>query len=237
MALTGVVIAVVVLILATNSSDATRDVHKGANQTTLTPRQSDGRRLFANTCAVCHTLASANAVGKVGPNLDMLRPSEALVETAIRVGFVVPQGVMPAGLLSGPDARAVADYVSSVTMPPAGARTATTPAPPAGATTTPPAASTGTGTAATPAAGATAGDATAGAAVFSQNCSVCHGPRGLGGGGGPNLTTMPLARTVAGVTQQVTNGGGGMPAFRGQLSDRQIADVAAFVTSAITRGR
>jgi alcohol dehydrogenase (cytochrome c) len=82
---------------------------------------------------------------------------------------------------------------------------------------------------------AAAGDATAGRSVFADNCSVCHGDRGTGGNGGPDLTTMPLARTIAGVTRQVTGGGGGMPAFGGQLSDRQIADVAAYVTSAITR--
>ena len=30
---------------------------------------------------------------------------------------------------------------------------------------------------------------------------------------------------------QVINGGGAMPAFKGQLSDKQIDDVAAFVSS------
>jgi quinohemoprotein ethanol dehydrogenase len=92
-----------------------------------------------------------------------------------------------------------------------------------------------TGDTKTRSAPAGAGDATAGRSVFSDNCSVCHGDRGTGGNGGPNLTTIPQARTIAGVTRQVTGGGGGMPAFGGQLSDRQIADVAAYVTSTITR--
>jgi quinohemoprotein ethanol dehydrogenase len=78
------------------------------------------------------------------------------------------------------------------------------------------------------------GDVAAGRSVFSSNCSVCHGDRGQGGNGGPNLTTIPAARTVAGVVKQVTNGGGGMPAFGGQLSAKQISDVAAFVTRTIT---
>ncbi len=235
-ALTAVIVAIVTLILAHNSSEATRNVHKGAVRTKLTAEQSQGRRLFNVTCAGCHTLAAANAVGLVGPNLDQLRPSRLLVETAVRVGFTVPQGVMPAGLLTGPDVTAVADFVAHVTNTPT--TTTPAPAPAAGGSTTSTSASTGasTGASTTPAAGG-AGNVTAGAAVFSQNCAACHGPRGLGGGGGPNLTTMPLARTVAGVTQQVTNGGGGMPAFRGTLSDQQIADVAAFVTQTITRGR
>jgi mono/diheme cytochrome c family protein len=33
------------------------------------------------------------------------------------------------------------------------------------------------------------------------------------------------------VVKQVTNGGGGMPAFKGKLSDEEIEDVAAFVST------
>jgi mono/diheme cytochrome c family protein len=39
------------------------------------------------------------------------------------------------------------------------------------------------------------------------------------------------------VIGQVTNGGGGMPAFKGTLSTRQIDDVATFVTTKITAGK
>ncbi|MCW2954202.1 MAG: hypothetical protein JWQ48_3372 [Conexibacter sp.] len=245
--LTVVIIAVVVLIIANNSSDATRTVHQGAVKAKLTPEQAHGRELFATTCASCHTLAAANAVGKVGPNLDQLRPPAALVETVVKNGLIAPAGVMPGGLLTGQDVRAVADFVAAVTRTPAkptpsasGSSSATQPA--AGSTTAtapstgtqPAGAATGTGT--TPAAPA-AGDAAAGRSVFAASCAVCHGPTGHGGNGGPDLTTMPLARTVAGVTRQVTEGGGGMPAFRGQLSDKQIADVAAYVTTSITGGR
>ena len=45
--------------------------------------------------------------------------------------------------------------------------------------------------------GATA-DAAAGKEVFSEECSVCHGATGHGGNGGPDLRTMPLAKTQAG---------------------------------------
>ena len=35
---------------------------------------------------------------------------------------------------------------------------------------------------------------------------------------------------------QVTNGGGGMPAFGDQLTKQQISDVAAFVTEKVGKG-
>jgi mono/diheme cytochrome c family protein len=80
------------------------------------------------------------------------------------------------------------------------------------------------------------GEASNGAAVFTENCSTCHGGTGHGGNGGPDLTTMPLAQTEAGAIEQVTKGGGGMPAFAGQLSEEEIEDVAAYVAQEITGG-
>jgi len=83
---------------------------------------------------------------------------------------------------------------------------------------------------------AASGSPEAGAAVFSENCSTCHGATGEGGNGGPNLKTMPLAQTEEGTIQQVTNGGGGMPPFGGTLSEAEIKDVAAYVVQEITHG-
>lgn len=80
------------------------------------------------------------------------------------------------------------------------------------------------------------GDAKLGTVVFSENCSVCHGATGHGGNGGPDLRTMPLAQSEAGAIEQVTNGGGGMPAFSGQLSEEEIENVAAYVAQEITHG-
>jgi alcohol dehydrogenase (cytochrome c) len=85
--------------------------------------------------------------------------------------------------------------------------------------------------------GAMAADAEAGAEVFSEECSVCHGATGHGGNGGPDLRTMPLAKTQAGAEKQVTNGGGGMPAFKGQLSEEEISNVAAYVAEDIVGGK
>jgi cytochrome c551 len=80
---------------------------------------------------------------------------------------------------------------------------------------------------------AASGNAAAGMALFQQNCETCHGATGMGGNGGPDLQDEPLAKTEAGVIKQVTNGGGGMPAFAGQFSSAQIKDLAAFVTEKI----
>jgi mono/diheme cytochrome c family protein len=77
--------------------------------------------------------------------------------------------------------------------------------------------------------GGAAGDAAAGKAVFTQNCGSCHtmADAGTSGTVGPNLDDLkPDAATVQ---SQVENGGGGMPAFSGTLSEQEIADVSAYV--------
>ena len=74
------------------------------------------------------------------------------------------------------------------------------------------------------------GDAANGATIFeSAGCSGCHTLSAAGSTGsvGPNLDD--LAPTFETVVNQVTNGGGAMPAFSGQLSEQEIADVAAYV--------
>ena len=74
----------------------------------------DGKELFRQTCASCHTLAAANARGVTGPDLDGI--GEMTVErvtTAIRVGGT-GQKRMPAELLEGDDAKSVAEYISAV---------------------------------------------------------------------------------------------------------------------------
>ncbi len=80
------------------------------------------------------------------------------------------------------------------------------------------------------------GNPEAGEAIFAENCAVCHGTDGHGGSGGPDLRTMPLAKTEEGAIQQVTNGGGGMPPFGGQLSPEEIEDVASYVSGVIVGG-
>ena len=80
----------------------------------------------------------------------------------------------------------------------------------------------------------TEGDPTAGQQVFEDNCSGCHGLDGHGGNGGPSLAGVT---DVEHVVAQVTNGGGGMPAFEDTLSAQQIQDVTAYVTQRVATGR
>ena len=78
------------------------------------PEQERGKELFRETCASCHTLSAANARGVTGPNLDELgQVDEARVLAAIENGGT-GQDRMPAGLLEGENAAAVAAYVASV---------------------------------------------------------------------------------------------------------------------------
>jgi glucose dehydrogenase/cytochrome c553 len=81
------------------------------------------------------------------------------------------------------------------------------------------------------------GNAAAGKSVFAQNCATCHGADGHGGNGGPDLTSIPSAKRQARVVAQVRNGGGGMPAFKGTLTQKQINDVAAYVVKNVTHGK
>ena len=77
------------------------------------------------------------------------------------------------------------------------------------------------------------GNATAGKAVFaSTGCGGCHTLKDAGSTGnvGPNLDDLKPSEDT--VRTQVINGGGPMPAYKGQLSDEQIDDVAAYVSSA-----
>jgi mono/diheme cytochrome c family protein len=71
----------------------------------------------------------------------------------------------------------------------------------------------------------------AGKAVFNSNCKSCHTLKDAGATGsvGPNLDDLKPDKAT--VSRQVENGGGPMPAFKGKLSDTQINDVSAYVSS------
>jgi cytochrome c6 len=74
-----------------------------------------GKRIFTTEaeprCSICHSLADAGAVGKLGPNLDDLKPDEEKVRAAVTSGV----GVMPpdAETLSAEQIAAVARYVAT----------------------------------------------------------------------------------------------------------------------------
>lgn len=77
------------------------------------------------------------------------------------------------------------------------------------------------------------GDPVAGKEVFlgASACGGCHTLADAGSSGtvGPNLDeAMPDNELVV---DRVTNGQGGMPSFSSTLTEQQIADVAAYVSS------
>jgi mono/diheme cytochrome c family protein len=77
-----------------------------------------------------------------------------------------------------------------------------------------------------------AGDPDAGKEVFaSAGCGSCHTLADAASNGeiGPNLDELQPDAELVQTT--VTNGKGAMPPFEGQLSDKQIQDVAAYVSS------
>ena len=89
-----------------------------------------------------------------------------------------------------------------------------------------------------------AADVAHGEQVFSSNCAACH----IGGGnvvnGQRTLQQDNLKAYLANyndgheevIAYQVTNGKNGMPAFGGNLSADDIADVAAYVESQSVNG-
>jgi mono/diheme cytochrome c family protein len=76
------------------------------------------------------------------------------------------------------------------------------------------------------------GDAAAGKQVFeSAGCVACHTLADAGSTGtvGPNLDDAKPPATL--VVTRVTNGAGAMPSFKDKLTEQQIHDVAAYVSS------
>lgn len=80
--------------------------------------------------------------------------------------------------------------------------------------------------------GGVEGDPAAGEAVFVANCGTCHtlSDAGTTGNVGPNLDDSQPPEDL--VVDRVTNGRGQMPPFKDSLSEQQIQDVAAYVSSA-----
>ena len=118
----GILAPLVLLLAACGSGTVTtptpNTVIGNAPTTTTTPggggkgTATAGKTVFTSNCSACHALADANAKGTVGPNLDQLKPSEAIVAAQVTNGGAV----MPAfkGKLTPQQIQDVAAYVSSV---------------------------------------------------------------------------------------------------------------------------
>jgi cbb3-type cytochrome c oxidase subunit III len=183
-----------------------------------------GKELFVQGCGSCHALADAGTTGNIGPNLDYafvqsridgLGESSILQVVRGQIAYPVTDPStdapgMPANIFEGKDAEDVATYVASVAgLDPSGEPfdPANPPKP------TPP-----------------EGGAADGKSIFaSAGCAGCHTLAAAGATGtvGPNLDEAKPSLDLA--IDRVTNGQGGMPSFKGQLSDEQIQAVAKFV--------
>jgi mono/diheme cytochrome c family protein len=107
----GLGVAVPLAVGLVNGDDHAKNAPGGVD---LSASEVSGRTTFAKYCSTCHTLKASNAVGKVGPNLDVLHPPKGLILDAIKNGRARGQGQMPAGVVDGQDAQDVAAYVAAV---------------------------------------------------------------------------------------------------------------------------
>jgi mono/diheme cytochrome c family protein len=234
---------------------------EGISQQVLSdkPDVSNGAKLFAARCAGCHTMDVAGAQGGAtrvhdrerpdGPNFNVRKETPDSVLYAIRNGGF-SGAIMPENIVVGREANDVAAFVSKyaggsrqgnditpASQPPAGGQqdttstqqdtTSTSASTPQDTTST--AASTPQSTTST--GGGTQQASAQGKQLFTQNCAGCHTLKDANANGqvGPNLDDLKPDQAT--VQRQVTNGGGAMPAFKGQLSDAQIQAVAQYVAS------
>jgi cbb3-type cytochrome c oxidase subunit III len=172
---------------------------------------AQGKLLFKQKCGSCHTLKEAQTEGSTGnpvggPNLDdafAVPRSEGFDESTIRetVRHQIDFAAdpMPRNIYEGAEADAVAAYVAAV------AATDAKVALPAGA----------------------GGDDPK--LLFESNCGSCHvlADAGTDGTIGPNLDQARPSLQKA--ITQITNGGGGMPPFKGQLTEKQIRTLAQYL--------
>ena len=108
----GVLVLGVVIPAAVVRAVENRNEIPSANVRDLTAQDKEGREIFGQRCANCHTLKAVNAVAEVGPSLDKLRPPKNLVLDAINKGRARGNGQMAAQLVEGEQAEAVAGFVA-----------------------------------------------------------------------------------------------------------------------------
>lgn len=126
--ITGILIVLLAVVIPAWVFRADADPERG--ETEVPANLKAGQTRFVENCGNCHTLYSAGTYSNFGPNLDQkLAPAGtptgpdaksqkegtyAQVLSAIEKGYDDPSvpGRMPAGILAGPGAREVADFVS-----------------------------------------------------------------------------------------------------------------------------
>ena len=172
--------------------------------------QARGKELFTEKCAACHTLAAANAQGKIGPNLDATFGAayeQGFEESTVRqvvsdqIQFAGDFGAdgptMPQDLVTGDDVDIVASYVASVAGQKGVGGAAAGGGPTGGGASSTPGTTGATTGGQDEGQGATAG----GKAVFDANgCGSCHTfqPAGSKGKVGPDLDKLAQYAQAAG---------------------------------------
>jgi cytochrome c1 len=117
----GLGIAIPAVVIAGSEE---KEGNTGALANTVPGEQlENGKELFQNTCAACHSLKAVNAQGVTGPDLDDLgldastpetrKTAEERIVNAIKLGGTGERR-MPANLLQGENAEAVAAFVVDV---------------------------------------------------------------------------------------------------------------------------
>ncbi len=171
--------------------------------------QQNGQKLFTSSgCGGCHVLAAAGSQGTTGPNLDDAFAGsrkqgfkQSTIENVVLDQIREANPPMPRNLVKGQNAVDVAAFVAAV-------------------------------------AGQSGGNAKPpsqlgndGKTIFKSECASCHTLKAANSTGtiGPNLDQLKPAE--ARVKHQVEAGGSVMPAFKGKLTEAQIAAVAKFVSS------
>jgi cytochrome c6 len=179
----------------------------------------EGKALFIQNCGSCHTLREADTNGSTvnplrAPNLDeafagsrMEGFEESTIEEVVRHQIEYAAEPMPRNLVKGEEADAVAAYVAEVAANPK-AKVALPP---------------GAG-----------GDNPK--LLFQSSCGSCHvlADAETQGTVGPNLDQARPQLQQA--IRQITNGGGGMPPFKDQLTEKQIRDLAQYLVRVAGKG-
>jgi len=213
------------------------------------PNIANGAKLFSARCSGCHTMDVVGAQGGAtrvhdrerpdGPNFNVRRETQDSVLYAIRNGGF-SGAIMPENIVVGKEANDVAAFVSKYAGGPRKGNDITPQSQPAagGGDTTSTQQDTTSTQQTTPEAGttSTSGGGTQQAAaqgkqIFTQNCAGCHTLKDANATGkvGPDLDQLKPDQPTT--QRQVTNGGGAMPAFKGQLKPEEIQAVSQYVAS------
>ncbi len=190
-------------------------VASGCGATTTSRQGADttrGKELFQQKCGACHVLADAGTAGDVGPNLDhgFVWARRQGFDDSTYFEIVLHQMEIP-----GPPMPAFDEPSDEQNFLPEQDRVNV--------------AAYVTEVAGRPSTEAAGGGGDDPKSVFAASCGSCHvlSDAGTTGTVGPNLDESQLS--VQEAARQISEGGGGMPAFKDQLDEEQIRALAEYV--------